>query len=125
MKRKQLKPKYAVGQKVRLNKPDLFGEVFGTITEIEKVYQAVNEDGTFDLRGLATLESTISSIQLPHEIKGDTLIVHYPERILKFTGGETKMNAKTEISVFRHYAYTVDTAKMRGMYGEKQFTIIS
>jgi hypothetical protein len=103
-------PEFAVGQHVRLKKPDLMGSTIGKIVEIEKVYQAVkmiHADKTeFDMQGLATLESTISSIKIPFKLDGDILTVTYP-------------SGKTEVFKFHHYAYTVDTGKMLTLVSKK------
>lgn len=109
-------PEFAVGQQVRLKKPDLMGATIGKIVEIEMVYQAVkmiySDKTEFDMRGLATLQSTISAIKIPHTLVGDILTVTYPS------------SGRTEVSKFHHYAYTVDTGKMLTLVQKKHFTPI-
>lgn len=104
------KPKYNEGETVTMKSPNLYGEKVGVITRVERIYQEVDRfTGKIDPHGLATMEGTISSISIPYEFDGETLVVKYPD------GRECK-------SVFKGYAYCIKSAKMNSVYSESGIT---
>jgi len=109
-------PKYPNGTVVSLKKKTLYNELAGTITDFTRVYLEVDENGNFERRGLATMEDTIASIQIPYSFDGATLEVHYPES--KFTN--FTQPARTRRAKFYGYAYTIKTDKMLSVYSESQ-----
>lgn len=120
----QPKPLFSIGDTVKHPK-SLYDETEGKIVEVERIYQQVNKDGSFDMHGLAHLENTISSICLPYRFDGETLEVDYPESEFKLTNGVIKENAYTMKSRFYGWAYTVETAKMRCVFSQRQLRKIS
>lgn len=115
-------PKFKVGDTVNCSRT-LYDETEGVVTEVERVFQDINPDGSFDMDGLATLEHTISSIQIPYEFDGETLKVHYPASVIKLTDGELRQNAKTRTAKFKSYAYTVRTPKMNTIFSERSLKL--
>lgn len=106
-------PKFKVGQKVAMARPNLYGETVGVITEIQKCYKS--EDS-----GLVTFESTIKGIRLPYTFENDVLTVHYPER----EDDRFIEKAYTSISRFYGYAVTVKTPKMLTIIQERKVKAI-
>lgn len=99
-------PKYNEGETVTMKSPNLYGEKVGVITRVERIYRDLDKyTGKIDPHGLSTAEGTISSISLPYEFDGETLVVKYPD------GKERK-------AIFTGYAYTIKSAKMNSMYPE-------
>jgi hypothetical protein len=107
-------PKYKVGDKVRMTSKNLYGENEGEITEVEKIFHELDRNGEFKVGGLTTLESTINSIRLPYTFDGETLTIEMPQSDL----GEIIIKARTHISKFKGYAYTVKTPKMNTIISE-------
>lgn len=107
-----MKPKFKVGDKVKMRSPDLYGFTEGKIVSVEKAFQELypNSD-EFDMDGLRTLEQTINSIVIPYEFDGEYLTVHYPS---------DKSNPKGKIlkSKFYGYSYTIETPELRSIYPE-------
>lgn len=115
-------PKFKIGDRVSCPKT-LYNEYEGEIIEIDKVFQDINPDGTFDRDGLAILESTISFCKIPYEFDGETLKVHYPSSDIKLKDGFIHENAKTRISKFSGYAYTVKSTKMSSVFSERNLSL--
>jgi hypothetical protein len=107
-------PKFKVGDKVRMTSKNLYGETEGKVIEFQKIFHELDRDGEFKVGGLTTLESNINSIRLPHTFDGETLSVEMPQTDL----GEIIIKARTLISKFKGYAYTVKTPKMNTIISE-------
>ena len=107
-------PKYKVGDAVQMKRKTLYGETTGEITRVEKVFQEVDAHGNFDPDGLATLESTIESIAVPYTFDGETLTVESPQ----MDCGNIIIKARTRVSKFKGYAYSVKSPKMNTIYSE-------
>jgi hypothetical protein len=110
-------PKFKVGDEVNTPK-NLYDETSGEVTQVEKIFQEVGDDGKFDMDGLATLEDTIQSIKLPYKFDGETLNIRIPASTIKLRHGEMRENARTRTSKFYGYAYTVTTDKMNSVFSE-------
>tara|TARA_R110000868_G_scaffold94947_1_gene261424 strand:- start:330 stop:692 length:363 start_codon:yes stop_codon:yes gene_type:complete len=120
MKNERIAPKFEIGTEV-LHAPDLYGMTRGTIYNIDRIFQEIDpRTGQFDLRGLATFESTIKFTAIPYEFDGETLTVHFPESGF---GGWTE-KAKTQVSKFYGYAYSVRSAKMNTVWSERQLKAV-
>lgn len=115
-------PKYSIGQTVKCP-PTLYNEKEGKIVDIEKIFQEVNKDGTFNMDGLATLERTIQHCCLPCRFDGKTLEVDHPESTMKLTNGTIYHKAYTRVSKFYGYAYTIQTKEMRSLFNEEQIKL--
>lgn len=104
------KPKYNEGETVTMKSPNLYGEKVGVISRVERIYKEVDRfTGKVDPHGLATMEGTISSMSVPYEFDGETLVIKYPD------GRERK-------SIFSKYGYTIKSAKMNSLYSESGIT---
>ena len=112
----QPEPRFEVGAKVRMAKPDLNGDRVGDVQGVERLYKRVYP-GTdvIDPDGLVTMESMIDSIAIPHSFDGATLEVEYPE----VDHGSWVQKAHAERSVFYGYGVTVYTGKMCTFINEK------
>lgn len=123
----QIKPRFSVGDVVSTPK-NLYNETRGEVTAVERVFQEVHSggvlDGTFNMEGLATLEKTISSIQIPYEFDEVTLKVHHPASEIKLRDGVHKEKAKTRVSKFYGWAYTVTTEKMNSVFSESSLRLV-
>ena len=106
-------PKFKIGQKVKTPRT-LYGEFEGTIIKFQRVFKSI--DST-----LCIEESTIKSIQLPHTFDGETLTVNYPEQDF----GDFIYKARTQVSKFYGYSYTVRSAKMLTTFSERSLKLIS
>jgi hypothetical protein len=114
------KPEFKVNDKVISKKPTLYGETEGKVTEVGKIFMELDSHtGTFKRGGLATEERDIKSIQIPYEFDGETLKVHYPEDDY----GQWIEKARTEVSKFYGYAYTVKTPKMLTLFAESSLKL--
>lgn len=114
----QKKPLYNVGDKVNTPK-NLYKETEGEITEIERLYKEVDENGRFVCDGLVTAEGTIQSIVLPHTFDGQTLVVNHPETDY----GSFVRKAFVMTSKFYGYAYTVKSTKILTIWNEKRIRL--
>jgi hypothetical protein len=110
-----MKPLFKPTDEVKLLSPTLYDEYRGVVTESEKVYQACYDDTELDPQGLRIRESDIASIQLPHSLKGDTLVIDhdYPN-----------LNSRKYYKFVGDYAYTIKTEKMTAIYPEQALTLI-
>lgn len=120
MKKKITIPKYSYGQMVDTKKPDFYGNTYGEIVEIRKVYkETYGMSDDINPNGLVTFENTIKDCQLPYTFENDVLIVNYPERDY----GTWIQKAYSQKSIFFGYAYVVKAGEgnkmMRTVYIEK------
>lgn len=106
-----MKPKFEIKDTVKLLTPTLYDENEGVIVAIEKVYQECFSDGFPDPDGLHIRESDVESIQLPHSLKKNVLVIDYGDR-------------KKTYKFLDKYAYTIDTPKMRSIYPEIALILI-
>jgi len=111
-------PKFKVGDAVKHPKT-LYDETEGTVVKIDRIFQETYADGTFNMDGLADIESTIHSCVLPYRFDGKTYEVDFPAETIKCTDGTFHRNAYTKVSKFFGYAYTVETPKMRTLFSER------
>lgn len=112
-------PKFKLGQEVT-HKADLFGCTSSKIVELHRVFY--NHDG-----GLAYIERDLKSMR--KEIKWEiiegtnpVLVIHpyeTTEWCIQTNGFVPTMSKRQEIK-FGYYAYTVQSVKMRTLFGEKQ-----
>jgi len=108
-------PKYGVGETMTMKRANLYGEKVGVITKVNRLYKRIcKHTGGFDPDGLVTSEDTISSICIPYEFDGETLIVDYGDKSQFVKGKET--------SKFYGYTYTIKSAKMLSEYSESGIT---
>lgn len=108
-------PKYKVGDRVGIP-VDLYGGREGVITEVQRGYQVIYDNGEFDMDGLLNLEDGLESMSVPYSFDGMTLKVKMP----RADYGKWIQKAYTEVSKFYGYFYsdkvfamgdTVDIAK--------------
>jgi hypothetical protein len=111
--RKRSEPKFSVGQRVRMVRPNLYGETEGVIVRVERNFKSES--------GLVTMESTIKSIQLPYRFNGERLEVDHPEQDL----GGFIQKAYTHVSVFSGYSYCVEAGSLRSIYPERALELLA
>jgi len=112
-------PKFEIGTIVN-HKADLYGMTQSTIVKVEKVFREVDpRTGEIDPRGLTTLEHTIEHTSLPYEFDGETLTVHFPERV--YSGFVEPARVMT--SKFSGYSYTTRNEKMSTIWSERALRV--
>ncbi len=115
----QKQPKYTIDQHVS-HPRDLYNCTTGHIREIERIYQEIDvRTGNFKEGGLSTLESTIPHCVLPYTVTAEILTVEFPKSVIKLSTGELHENSWTQVSKFKGWAYTVESAKMRSVFSER------
>lgn len=102
-------PKFKKGQTVDTisSRISTYKGCKGIVTEIERAFKEIDEDGNWVLDGLVTMESSIPSISLPYQYDGQTLVVEHPESNF----GGFQMEAYTRKAKPYEFVYTVKISK--------------
>lgn len=106
------KPLYSVGTNVRYSLPDLYNKITGKIVQVERIFQTIFDDGSFDEDGLCYIESDMTSTRFPWEIKDDMLTINCPPMPTLFRNGKI-IKAK-----FKYFAYVCESSEMRTLFRE-------
>ena len=112
-------PKFKLGQTVS-HKADLYGCTTSKIVEIHRVFHNGNGELAYIERDLKSMRKEIKweIIEGPQPI----LVIHPYETTewsIQANGFVPTMSKRKEIK-FGYYAYTVQSSKMRTIFGEKQ-----
>lgn len=102
----QRKPKFKVGDNVKMLIENLQGETTGKVSEVNRIYKEVYP-GTneIDPDGLTISENTIKTISVPYKFDGDVLEIQ-------------SSSGKTRKHIFAGYNVVVISEKMNTMINE-------
>ena len=112
-------PLFKVGDLVRQSK-DLYGLTESMITQVDRKYKAVDENGNFDPDGLVSMENDMGSCCLPWSFDGKVLRVEFP----RTDYGGWIQKAYVLESRFAGYIYVTKNSEMNSIWPETSLKLL-